>query len=227
MRTVYNFLFAASLTASSALAFDVAVQPNTRHQGIIGFGAGVVYYQNWLTAHEFRQDIYDTMFTGLGVSLLRLGNWNQDESTTLENDSIIVAEARQRLGNRFQILLSSWSAPASLKANNNVDGKGFTHEQNTLKKVNGVYVYDQFASWWRRSIEKYQSKGMDPDFITIQNEPDMNADYEGTILLPSSPYTVYINSSPVSVQTATYPEALKAVHDTLKNMANRPAILGP
>jgi len=217
----------ALLAFSSTQALDVTVDPAIRHQPIAGFGAGTVYYQNWLTAHPAREAIYDTLFTGLGVSLLRVGNWNQDETSSLSLDSTIVAEGRKRLGDRMQILMSSWSAPASLKVNGKVEASSSTYEQNTLKQVNGKYVYDLFASWWRRSLERYRSVGIDPSYITIQNEPDMNTDYASMILLPSAPYTVYPNGSPLSVTTATYPAALKAVYDTLSRLDKRPAILGP
>ena len=227
MRKKFVCLSFALLTATATQALNVTVDPSTRHQTIDGFGAGSVYYQNWLTENANREEIYDTMFTALGLSLLRVGNWNQVETSSLANDSAIVAEGKERLGSRMRILMSSWSAPASLKANNLVDAGSSTYEQNTLKKVGGVYVYDQFASWWRRSLERYQSVGIEPDYITIQNEPDMNTSYASMILLPSAPYTVYPNGTATSVNTAVYGQALKAVHDTLDKLPSHPAILGP
>lgn len=210
----------ASLTMiASAMAANLSVDLNTRHQNIIGFGAGSVYYTNWMTAHPNRDEIYDTLFTGLGLSLLRIGNWNQDTNATLEVDSAIVAEGKKRLGNRMRIFMSSWTAPAHLKASGELKGKvngvQFTVAQNTLAKSNNVYVYDQFAHWWKRSIEKYNAKGMGPDFISLQNEPDMNAEYEGTIFAKTEG------------TSAGYPQALKAVADSVATLSIKPILYGP
>lgn len=199
---------------------QVNVKPTEIHQKIDGFGGGAVYYTNWLTAHPDREAIYDTMFTGLGLSYLRLGNWNQDTTADLAIDSTIVAEGRKRLGDRFKILISSWTAPGYLKVSGqesgSVDGVLLSEEKNTLKKVNGKYVYDQYGHWWKQSIEKYISKGMTPDVISIQNEPDMNASYEGTIL----------KAEETSV-LAGYPQALKAVYDSIQTLSYKPEIYGP
>ncbi len=212
-----------SLSFFSALAFgaQVAINPSEQYQQIDGFGAGGVYYNNWVTAHPQKEAIYDTMFTGLGLSYLRLGNWNQDTTAAnLSMDSTIVAEGRKRLGDRFKILLSSWSAPSNLKVsgqiNGSTNGNQLPKSQNTLKKVNGQYVYAEFAHWWKRSVEKYQAAGMAPDVISIQNEPDMNATYEATIF-----------DATESDSLAGYPQALAAVRDSINTLSVKPKIYGP
>jgi O-glycosyl hydrolase len=216
-----NTMLAFALAGFSHLpAADLAVNPSTRYQTIRGFGGGMVYYQNWLTAHPQKQAIFDTLFTGLGISYLRIGNWNTDTTANLLDDSAIVAEAKKRLGPRLHILMSSWSPPGYLKVSGQTagskNGVQLPPKENTLKKINGQYVYDQYAHWWLRSVQKYVAKGMRPDEISIQNEPDMNADYDGMILAPTQNDSI-----------AGYAQALKAVSDSLAKMANRPGIFGP
>lgn len=200
--------------ANLASAANITVNTATRYQTIEGFGGGAVYYTNWISAHPYKAEIYDTVFTGLGLSYLRIGNWDQDSTKTdaLTQTAEIVQAGKSRLGARMKVLMSSWSAPASLKANNNI--KGGTSD-NTLKKVNNAYVYDQFAHWWARSLAHYAAAGVLPDVISIQNEPDMNPTYEGMLL------------GKTEGTTAGYPQALAAVHDTLAKMATRPRIFGP
>lgn len=200
--------------ASLAGAASITVNTATRYQAIEGFGGGAVYYTNWISAHPYKAEIYDTVFTGLGLSYLRIGNWDQDSTKTdaLTQTAEIVQAGKSRLGSRMKVLMSSWTPPASLKANNNI--KGGT-SNNTLKKVNNAYVYDQFAHWWARSLAHYAAAGVVPDVISIQNEPDMNPSYEGMMLAKSQG------------DTAGYPQALAAVHDTLAKMATRPRIFGP
>ena len=83
-----NFRMAAIATISALAATtmtqaaSITVDPSATKQQIIGFGAGSVYYQNWITAlgTTTQEALYDTAFTGLNLSLLRVGNWLQDES---------------------------------------------------------------------------------------------------------------------------------------------------
>jgi len=214
--------------AGTASAATVTIDTTTHYQTIEGFGGGSVYYTGWLPAHPNAQAIYDTMFTGLGLSYIRLGNWNQDSTASLTADSTIIAEGRKRLGSRFKILMSSWGAPGYLKASGLVKGSvqvtknGTTSDstlpqsQNTLKKVNGSYVYADFAHWWKRSLARYATKGIVPNVISLQNEPDMNANYEETLFAETQNDSI-----------AGYPQVLKAVHDTLATLANGPKIYGP
>ena len=103
-------------------AADLTVTPSTQYQTIRGFGGGMAYYQGWLTSHPQKQAIYDTVFTGLGLSYLRIGNWNQDTTAKLAEDSTVVAEGKKRLGSRLRLFMSSWSAPGFMKVSGQVGG---------------------------------------------------------------------------------------------------------
>jgi O-glycosyl hydrolase len=207
-------LLAISSTATYPQQIAISVHPET-HQAIDGIGGSIAYYTNWLTAHPNKELIYDTLFTGLGLSGFRIANWAQDLDADLSNDAEILSQAQQRLGSRFSLVMSSWSAPAGLKANNSINGsKGGV--KASLKKENGAFVYNQFGQWWKQSLDKYHALGIYPHYISIQNEPDYDADYEATIFNPEE-----------SSDVASYGMALQAVAAAISGMGNKPKIIGP
>lgn len=203
---------------SEYTSVSVAVNSD-KFQKVFGIGGGIVYYQSWFEAHPNKAAVYDTIFTGLGLSGLRIANWAQDldpTTETLAHDKQIYNEAKKRLGNDFFVEMSSWSAPKSLKANNSINGTNGGSVKASLKQKNGAFVYDEFGEWWRKSLEIYHSMGIYPDYISIQNEPDMDAQYEATLFNPSEGNGI-----------ASYGKALSAVYKSLNGMEHRPKIIGP
>lgn len=216
-----KYLSLTALLASSALAASVTVNPASTAQKVTGFGGASVYYQSWiknLPAAD-QEALFDTAFTGLNISLLRVGNWYQDEDITkIQDDIDIVKAAKTRLGNHMKIQMSSWSAPASLKPSNSLNGQdGHSKSDKTLKKANGdaygAYAYTDFANWWKKSLEAYKAAGISPDYVSIQNEPDMEATYEETLFEPTE-----------TNEIAGYKEALNAVYDAVKGQTK---LIGP
>ena len=220
-----KFLISTALLASSAFAATVSVNPASTAQKVVGFGAGAAYYQSWITAMSSLKlkDFYDTAFTGLNLSLLRIGNWRQEDTTSIAADAAIVKAGKERLGNHLKIEMSSWSAPARLKPSGSVNGSvngQKVKKQNTLKTSSndpyGKFVYSEFAHWWKTSLQSYEQMGITPDYISLQNEPDMEADYEETLFEPTE-----------TGEIAGYKQALQAVRDSISTLANPPKILGP
>ena len=219
-------IIATALVATSiATAANITVDPAATAQKVVGLGAGAAYYQSWITAmsSSMQKDFYDTAFTGLNLSLLRLGNWKQEDTTSIAADVAIVKAGKERLGNRLKIEMSSWSAPGRLKPSGTVNGKVNGQQvksQNTLKTSStdpyGKFVYSEFASWWKKSLQTYASAGITPDYISLQNEPDMNAEYEETLFEPTE-----------TSEIAGYKQALQAVRDSISTLENPPKILGP
>ena len=220
-------IIATALVATSiAGAATITVDPATTAQKVVGFGAGAAYYQSWITAMSasMQKDFYDTAFTGLNLSLLRLGNWKQEDTTSIAADAAIVKAGKERLGNHLKIEMSSWSAPGSLKPSGSVNGSdnGQKHSkgENTLKTSSndpyGKFVYSEFAGWWKKSLQAYANAGITPDYISLQNEPDMEAEYEETLFEPTE-----------TSEIAGYKQALQAVRDSISTLANPPKILGP
>ena len=208
--------------SSTAFASDVMVivSPSKTNQKIEGIGGGIVYYQNWVTSHSQKEMIYDTIFSGLGISGLRVGNWVQNlDASTITNDIEIIRRAIRRFDRRDDLFIqmSSWSAPASLKANGKINGTNGGSIKATLKKdANGNFVYGEFGKWWRETLKIYLSYDIMPNYISIQNEPDMDATYEATLFNPEE-----------SDSIASYGKALKAVSDSIKSLKYAPKIIGP
>jgi len=228
-----KWLASAALVATAAATFATAatitVNTSSKQQEVIGFGGGSVYYQGWILgmSEENQEALFDTAFTGLNLSFLRMGNWLQDEQSlahatdSLKADIKIVKAAKQRLGNHMKIEMSSWSAPAALKPSNSVNGKdGANKSAKSLNSVAGdaygSYAYSAFASWWKTSLQAYQAAGITPDYISLQNEPDMEADYAETLFEPTE-----------TSEIAGYKEALNAVYDAIQTLPNKPKLLGP
>ncbi len=216
-----KYLISTALLAASAFAASVTVNPSTTAQKVTGFGGASVYYQSWiknLPAAD-QEALFDTAFTGLNISLLRVGNWYQDEDISKVQDDIdIVKAAKKRLGDHMKIQMSSWSAPAKLKPSNSLNGQdGHSKSDKTLKKANGdaygAYAYTDFANWWKKSLEAYKAAGISPDYVSIQNEPDMEATYEETLFEPTE-----------TNEIAGYKEALNAVYDAVKGQTK---LIGP
>jgi O-glycosyl hydrolase len=216
-----KYLISTALLAASAFAASVTVDPASTAQKVTGFGGASVYYQSWLKnlPAEDQEALFDTAFTGLNISLLRVGNWYQDEDASkLQDDIDIVKAAKKRLGDHMKIQMSSWSAPASLKPSNSLNGQdGHSKSDKTLKKASGdaygAYAYTDFANWWKKSLDAYTAAGIAPDYISLQNEPDMEATYEETLFEPKE-----------TSEIAGYKEALNAVYDAVKGQTK---LLGP
>lgn len=226
---IRKILPAALAAATMASAAGISVDPAAAQQKVLGFGGGSVYYQGWILgmAEKNQQALFDTAFTGLNLSFLRMGNWLQsDEALANAADSLaadikIVKAAKERLGDHLKIEMSSWSAPGKLKPSNSVNGMdGSTKSDKSLKKATGdaygAYAYTEFANWWKQSLQAYNAAGIVPDYISLQNEPDMEADYAETLFEPTE-----------TSEIAGYKQALNAVYDAIQGMANKPKILGP
>lgn len=213
-------LIPAALFATAAFAATLNVNPASTAQTIVGFGGASVYYQNWIAnlPAADQEALFDTAFTGLNLSILRIANWLQDESKDLSEDVTIVKAAQKRLGDHLKIEMSSWSAPGNLKPSGSVNGNaGHSKSEKSLKKADGdaygAYAYTDFANWWKKSLETYKAAGITPDYISLQNEPDMEADYEETLFEPTE-----------TSEIAGYKEALNAVYDAVKGTTK---LLGP
>lgn len=199
--------------STSINAIRTSIDISTKHQTIEGFGASIAFYQNWLIDHPNKAEIYDVIFDQLGLTILRLNNWYityENEPSFDDDAKEIVAEAKKSIGDDLKIMMSSWSPPTYLKSNNSNQG-------GTLKKENGEFVYDKFANFWYDSLKAYEEIGVVPDYISVQNEPDIETGYE-SCLFDKDQYG----------SNAVYAKALEAVYNKLnKEMDNPPKILGP
>lgn len=214
------FLSSQAGMAAPTVSSSVSIYPKQVGQTVGGIGGGIVYYQDWVTNHPYREAVYDTLFNGLGLSCLRIGNWateNNDKcNRDVDNDAIIVKAYKQYCGDDMPLFMSAWSASASLKACNSINGSNSTGKAS-LKKVNGQFVYSDYGKWWAESLNRYRQRGVYPDFISIQNEPDSDQpDYASMIF----------NATETS-NVASYGKALAAAYAEVNKLSNPPKFVGP
>jgi glucuronoarabinoxylan endo-1,4-beta-xylanase len=158
----------------------VTVDLATRYQTMVGFGAAAAYYADYPARHPQSAAIFRTLFDDLGLQVLRIGNWyqnNNDNEAAFNATVGLVLGATAALGHPPLILMSSWNPPQALKSNNLLNAGG------TLTKTSsGGYDYPSFGQWWAESLTAYAAAGVVPDYISLQNEPDFTTTQEGTCL---------------------------------------------
>jgi glucuronoarabinoxylan endo-1,4-beta-xylanase len=209
---------AAAAPTEPPFAAVVTLAPAERHQTLEGFGASVAWYQDKLTNNP-PEKIFDLLFPDLGIDILRLRNRYQrikePQDGNIAQDAAIVRGAAAALGHPPKVLLSSWSPPATLKANNVEHCHG--ESSCTLAKENGQFVYEKFAAWWRESLIAYEKEGIVPEWVSIENEPDfIPPDWEGCKF-----------DATESADYPGYDKALAAVHAQLATLPHPPKMLGP
>jgi glucuronoarabinoxylan endo-1,4-beta-xylanase len=220
-----SYLFLTVLAAFAIISVSASAQTNTvsinfeeTHQTMEGFGASLAYYENWLTAHPKKAEIYDAIFAELSLDILRVRNAFDYDSGMIERVVEFAQAAESSLGKPITILSSSWGPPAYLKSNDDRKNGGtlkFTRSENEIE-----FDYAGFAHWWNRSLDEYNSHGIYPTYISIQNEPGWAASWETCLLRPAET----VNATDT---IAGYNKALDAVYDTLMQRELKPRILGP
>jgi len=210
----------------------VKVDSQKRFQTMIGFGASMAYSEPEIVSHPQRATFYDDAFQGLGLDVLRLRNRFGAADDDLESARQIVTEAENRLGRTPTIILTSWSPPASLKANGEVTCGGNPGTCTLKKNDDGSYMYEEFGQYWRDSLDAYAAVGVVPDYIGIQNNtnwvPTAQEPGEACKFLPiEGTTTVTVNGVDVEVAYPGYAEALQATLDALQGLPVLPKILAP
>jgi glucuronoarabinoxylan endo-1,4-beta-xylanase len=155
------------------------------YQQIEGFGGAAVYEVPALTFHPKKEEVYDLLFKELDLEILRIRNTygystdpcNYELAATAE----VVAEARDPSRTPdIKTELVPWSPPAYLKSNSSESGGG-TLAKDTL----GNFRYDDYAQWWYESLVEFAARGVEPDFISIQNEPLIETSYDSCRFFPN------------------------------------------
>jgi glucuronoarabinoxylan endo-1,4-beta-xylanase len=188
-------------------SYNASININTTYQTLEGFGAAIAWYDGWVTSHPNKTELYKVMFTDSGLDILRLRNQYQHAQDESSTDAEIFKAGKQ-LNPALKLLLCSWSPPSTLKKNGTMNG-------GTLIKDGNGFVYSQFADYWYNSLNAYAAKGLVPDYISIQNEPDYeNTGWETCIFKPTE-----------DSNYPSYGKALDAVYSRLQPLANKPKIL--
>lgn len=144
-------------------------------QTMRGLGYSNAFYTNWWDSHPNKNDIFRLLFQELQPSVLRLRNAYQLEESSerdMNIDAAFIQAATKNLGYTPQILLTSWTPPARMKASGRLFGGS---DNSVLGKDNrGRFLYYDFSRWWVDSVRAYGRIGITPTYVSIQNEPDYN-----------------------------------------------------
>lgn len=202
------FLTFMSFPQTNAASYTASVDVNTSYQTLEGFGAAIAWYNNYLTAHPNKNDLYEILFYDSGLDILRLRNQYR-YSTNFGYDDMEIVNYAKILNPELKVLLCSWSPPEDLKKDGVMNG-------GTLAKENGSFVYDKFADYWYNSLVAYKAKGIVPDYISIQNEPEYQDSNWETCMFKDTESSEY----------PSYGKALDAVYKKINGMDDLPKILG-
>ena len=229
MKKMLGVLVFTSLMYSSFSQVSLTVNTNNRYQQIEGFGGSIFYYCDWLVVHSRRQQIYDYLFKDLGTTILRTGNHYYNENASnpfIDKEATVIAEANKRTPT--DVLLSSWSPPATYKSNKSIYNYGTKATLDT--NANGKYVYGSYAKWWYNSLLEYKKRGVAVKYVSMQNEPNWAPSYEACIFMPKEQLT-YDDSLKRNVKVASFGTAFSHVYDTIfkykDSLPMMPRMLGP
>lgn len=217
-------------TPTGPATASVTLDPDTRHEELIGFGASLAFADEQIVAHPQKAALFDQLFGETGIDVLRLRNRFQDgDEQAVMPAAEIVSAAEERIGRRPVLFLVSGTPPAALKANNSRTCAGDETTCTLVSLPSGGFDYAGFASYWRGALEAYATAGIRPDYFSIQNNPNWvppsDAGNEACRFLPEEgTSTVTVDGASVEVTYPGYREALVAVRAAIANLPNAPRL---
>jgi len=159
------FLTACSKNSENEVEpLHVTIDTKTTYQTISGFGgANAIWGTDYLTSSEMEL-AFGTGDTGIGLSIFRV------RLSSVKSDwAGLSGTIKGANGYHVKVLASPWSPPAEFKSNNNVVGGGYLLESH----------YADYANYINEFIQYMKSQAATVDVVSIQNEPDWKASYEG------------------------------------------------
>jgi glucuronoarabinoxylan endo-1,4-beta-xylanase len=159
----------------------VKIDKNITYQNIKGFG-GFVCSPQFAYNHMSTSEIQTLWGTGSegGYNIMRL--YIPEDSS---NWSAVVPTAQLAKSMGLIIFASPWTMPAAWKTNNHVNAV-YT-DTNGVQQIGYLKPehYQDYALYLNSFVTFLQSNGVDLDYISIQNEPDEMAQYQGCIWTPT------------------------------------------
>ncbi|MBN2001646.1 T9SS type A sorting domain-containing protein [candidate division KSB1 bacterium] len=197
--------FVAFFTVNTS-AVDVTLTPGTKHQTIEGFGGGLMF-RVYPYLRPYQDELYDSIFNKAGCNVVRICNY-YDSAMAENNDTLEINMMKdiQAKYPQVKVFMASWSPPPYLKQGDTIAGV-VDGTKLSLKKVDNQFVYNEYADYWYNSIKDFKDKGVILSWVSMQNEPDWPAEWEGCCLLPNE-----------SGNTASYAKALDAVYNKVNSL---------
>ncbi|EJL68842.1 T9SS type A sorting domain-containing protein [Chryseobacterium populi] len=159
----------------------VKIDKNITYQKIKGFG-GFVCSPQFAYNHMSTSEIQTLWGAGseAGYNIMRL---YIPENSSNWSSVLPTAQLAKSLG--LTIFASPWTMPAAWKTNNHVNAV-YT-DTNGVQQIGYLKPenYQDYALYLNSFVTYLQTNGVELDYISIQNEPDEMAQYQGCIWTPT------------------------------------------
>lgn len=161
----------AAIATLDSSAVTAAIDTGVVHQKIRGFGGATVFQPPGLPASLTSAEL-DTLFGNgpgqIGFTILRIRVAPDDAWRAVE-----LAHAQAAIARGAIVMASPWSPPAAMKSNNSlVDG--FLNPSS----------YTAYATYLNDFAKFMAANGAPLFAISVQNEPDIDVDYESCVWTP-------------------------------------------
>ncbi|MDZ7724124.1 MAG: FlgD immunoglobulin-like domain containing protein [candidate division KSB1 bacterium] len=187
----------------------VLINPDSTHQIIRGFGAANIV--GWRP--DMTEDQVDLAFgTGeghLGFTMLRL------RIPPNPNDFSRQVRSAKRAYNQGAVIIAApWTPPADMKTNNSLIG-------GRLKES----AYDDYADHLASFADYMQDNGVPIHAISVQNEPDVDVEYESCDWNAAEMLKFMQENAPAVGTKVMAPESFHFDHDLSDPLLNDPTAL--
>ena len=168
-RTILASLALMGTFTLSAATYNanIEIDGSVKYQHVTGFGgfSPSPQWQYWLGDNEMDK-LFGTGENQLGLNILRVYIAN---NKNYWNSAVSNVKRAKKYG--AFVFASPWSPPASWKTNNSTSNGGSLKED----------YYDDWATFLNDYYLYMKKQGAPIDAVSVQNEPDWNADYESCI----------------------------------------------
>lgn len=224
----------AGVCSAKALTDGTLIlDPTTRFQSLVGFGASMSFSEDELVRHPAKRSVFDVLFGDSGFEILRLGNrFESGREGDLVAAQEIAREARTRIGDSLTIVMTSATPPASLKANSSRTCTGDDGMCTLARRADGGFDYAPFAEFWRESLEAYAAVGIQPSFVSLQNNPNWvpatSMTMDACRFLPTEgEISLEVDGEEQNFTYPGYDRAVEATAAVFASLPNAPVLIGP
>ena len=185
--------------SSTATNGTIYADINDKSGAVTHFGAGTYFYSGHLmNGITNTTDAHKWIWEDLGVNTFRIvfraedcedtNDNNDPDSLNLDGfdfsnsnitDQIAAAKKALQLNPNMKIWAVVLSPPDYLKTNNSHLGGAATGEDDaTIKYIDGTTEYREFGEFILAHLKHHKDNGLEVDYLSIMNEPDVNLDHE-------------------------------------------------
>jgi len=176
-KTVISNVATVQVAASGTLAenLTVTVDPSQKYQYIRGYGGMEIAWANFFEAtEEDMENMYNPEILGYNIMriMLPVSNVNVEQGIEdLRTNHRPRYYENVKIVNKYNgyVLASPWTPPKEWKSNNSINGGGHLRHE----------YYKQYSNYLRSFARLMSAKGAPIYAISIQNEPNYVAGYDG------------------------------------------------